>query len=64
MSASAATRRLTPSNICAHKGGTPLVCLTAYTTPVAQLADPHCDILLVGDSVGMVLHGQDRKSVV
>jgi 3-methyl-2-oxobutanoate hydroxymethyltransferase len=57
MSASVATRRQTPSDICAHKGGTPLVCLTAYTAPVAQLADPHCDILLVGDSVGMVLHG-------
>jgi 3-methyl-2-oxobutanoate hydroxymethyltransferase len=57
MSASAATRRQTPSNVRARKGGTPLVCLTAYTTPVARLADPHCDILLVGDSVGMVLHG-------
>jgi 3-methyl-2-oxobutanoate hydroxymethyltransferase len=41
----------------ARKGGTPLVCLTAYTTPVAALADKHCDIVLVGDSVGMVLHG-------
>jgi len=41
----------------ARKGGTPLVCLTAYTTPVAALADAHCDIVLVGDSVGMVLHG-------
>ena len=57
MSASAATRRQTPPDISAHKGGAPLVCLTAYTTPVARLADPHCDILLVGDSVGMVLHG-------
>ncbi|ESY63785.1 3-methyl-2-oxobutanoate hydroxymethyltransferase [Mesorhizobium sp. LNHC252B00] len=35
----------------------PLVCLTAYTTPVARLVDPHCDVVLVGDSVGMVLHG-------
>lgn len=34
-----------------------VVCLTAYTTPVARLVDPHCDIVLVGDSVGMVLHG-------
>lgn len=39
------------------KGGTPLVCLTAYTTPMARLVDEHCDIVLVGDSVGMVLHG-------
>jgi 3-methyl-2-oxobutanoate hydroxymethyltransferase len=46
-----------PADIQARKGGTPLVCLTAYTTPVAELTDPHCDIVLVGDSVGMVLHG-------
>ncbi|SMX31851.1 3-methyl-2-oxobutanoate hydroxymethyltransferase [Actibacterium lipolyticum] len=47
----------TPSDILARKGGTPLVCLTAYTTPIAQLVDEQCDIVLVGDSVGMVLHG-------
>jgi 3-methyl-2-oxobutanoate hydroxymethyltransferase len=41
----------------ARKGGEPLVCLTAYTAPTAALLDEHCDILLVGDSVGMVLHG-------
>ncbi|MEQ3624434.1 MAG: 3-methyl-2-oxobutanoate hydroxymethyltransferase [Celeribacter sp.] len=59
MSASAPTpaRRPTPQDITARKGGTPLVCLTAYTTPVAELVDPHCDLVLVGDSVGMVLHG-------
>ena len=39
------------------KGGTPIVSLTAYTTPMAQLMDAHCDFVLVGDSVGMVLHG-------
>lgn len=39
------------------KGGIPLVCLTAYTYPVARLLDPHVDLLLVGDSVAMVLHG-------
>lgn len=57
MSATAMTRRLTPLDIRARKGGEPVVCLTAYTTPVARIADPHCDLLLVGDSVGMVLHG-------
>lgn len=31
--------------------------LTAYSTPVARLVDPHCDVVLVGDSVGMVIHG-------
>ncbi len=34
-----------------------MVVLTAYTTPMARLVDAHCDIALVGDSVGMVLHG-------
>ncbi|MEI4486195.1 3-methyl-2-oxobutanoate hydroxymethyltransferase [Frigidibacter sp. MR17.14] len=54
---SEAGRRLTPSEIRARKGGQPIVCLTAYTTPVARIADTACDLVLVGDSVGMVLHG-------
>lgn len=57
MSATAEVKRPVPPDIRARKGGTPLVVLTAYTTPVARLVDPHCDIVLVGDSVGMVLHG-------
>lgn len=57
MSATGAMRTLTPPDVLARKGGTPLVCLTAYTTPMARLVDAHCDIVLVGDSVGMVLHG-------
>jgi 3-methyl-2-oxobutanoate hydroxymethyltransferase len=48
---------LSAADIRARKGGEPLDCLTAYTTPVAQLADAECDLVLVGDSVGMVLHG-------
>jgi 3-methyl-2-oxobutanoate hydroxymethyltransferase len=40
-----------------RKGGVPIVCLTAYTYPVARLLDDHVDLLLVGDSVAMVLHG-------
>jgi 3-methyl-2-oxobutanoate hydroxymethyltransferase len=35
----------------------PLVMLTAYTARTAQLLDPHCDILLVGDSLGQVIYG-------
>src|SRR5271168_693443 len=50
-------RRLTAPEVTARKGGEPLVCLTAYTAPVAAMLDEVCDILLVGDSVGMVLHG-------
>ncbi len=57
MSASASQKALTPSDIRARKGGTPIVCLTAYTTPMAEQVDRHCDVVLVGDSVGMVLHG-------
>ena len=57
MSAAAPIRQTMPADILARKGGVPLVCLTAYTTPIARLVDAHCDITLVGDSVGMVLHG-------
>jgi 3-methyl-2-oxobutanoate hydroxymethyltransferase len=49
--------RLTAPEIRARKGGEKIVCLTAYTAPVAALLDPHVDVLLVGDTVGMVLHG-------
>jgi 3-methyl-2-oxobutanoate hydroxymethyltransferase len=50
-------RRTTAPEIMARKGGKPIVCLTAYTAPMAEILDEHCDILLVGDSVGMVVHG-------
>lgn len=50
-------RRITAPDIRARKGGEPVVCLTAYSAPMAELLDPHCDLLLVGDSVGMVVHG-------
>ena len=35
----------------------PIVMLTAYTMRMAQLLDPHCDMLLVGDSLGQVIYG-------
>ena len=57
MSATAKKTAPMPVDIKARKGGVPLVSLTAYTTPMAQLMDAHCDFVLVGDSVGMVLHG-------
>ena len=50
-------KALTVPEIAARKGGEPIVCLTAYTAPMARHLDPHVDILLVGDSVGMVLYG-------
>ncbi|WP_225028007.1 3-methyl-2-oxobutanoate hydroxymethyltransferase [Xinfangfangia pollutisoli] len=57
MSATAPVRPVLPPDIRARKGGVPLVVLTAYSTPVARLVDAHCDVVLVGDSVGMVIHG-------
>jgi len=57
MSANSPARPVLPPDIRARKGTQPLVVLTAYTTPMARLVDGHCDIALVGDSVGMVLHG-------
>ncbi len=50
-------RRIAAPDIAARKGGVPVVCLTAYTAPMAEILDEHCDLLLVGDSLGMVVHG-------
>ncbi|MDX8446683.1 3-methyl-2-oxobutanoate hydroxymethyltransferase [Mesorhizobium captivum] len=49
--------RIGAEDIRRRKGGVPIVCLTAYTYPVARMLDAHVDLLLVGDSVAMVLHG-------
>ncbi len=49
--------RMTAPGITARKGGEPIVCLTAYDAPTAAIVDEHCDLILVGDSVGMVVHG-------
>ena len=57
ISAQSLVKRVSVRDIRASKGKAPLVCLTAYTAPMAEILDPHCDILLVGDSVGMVVHG-------
>jgi len=50
------TRKNIPS-IRQAKGPGKIVALTAYTTPMARLLDPHADLLLVGDSLGMVVYG-------
>lgn len=52
-----AVKRRSVTDIAAAKGATPLVALTAYTGPMAELLDPYCDILMVGDSLGMVIYG-------
>jgi 3-methyl-2-oxobutanoate hydroxymethyltransferase len=55
---SAPMKRVTVPAIRKRKGaGEPLVMLTAYTVRMAQLLDPHCDMLLVGDSLGQVVYG-------
>ena len=50
-------KRIAAPDILARKGKEPIVCLTAYDAPTAEILDAHCDLLLVGDSVGMVVHG-------
>ena len=57
MSVGTRKKRLSVTDIRARKGGDPLVCLTAYTVPVASILDSRMDILLVGDSLGMVVYG-------
>jgi len=57
MSAQDEIRRLTAPDIRSRKGGEPIVCLTSYHAHTARLLDRHCDLILVGDSLGMVMHG-------
>jgi 3-methyl-2-oxobutanoate hydroxymethyltransferase len=59
MSVHSEIKRVTVPELKAKKGAGSIVMLTAYTKPMAQLLDPHCDILLVGDSLGMVVYGMD-----
>ena len=59
MSVQSAARRLTAPDIRARKGGEPIVSLTAYHAHTARLVDPHVDFMLVGDSLGMVMHGME-----
>src|SRR3954462_3148173 len=57
MSTQQEIRRLTAPDIRARKGGDPVVCLTSYHAHTARILDQHCDVILVGDSLGMVMHG-------
>jgi 3-methyl-2-oxobutanoate hydroxymethyltransferase len=59
MSAQNPVRRLTVPQIAARKGTEPIVALTASHVQFARILDAHCDVLLVGDSLGMVTHGFD-----
>jgi 3-methyl-2-oxobutanoate hydroxymethyltransferase len=52
-------KRITAPEITARKGGEPIVSLTSYHAHTAAIADPFVDFLLVGDSLGMVMHGYE-----
>jgi 3-methyl-2-oxobutanoate hydroxymethyltransferase len=52
-------KRVTAPDIMARKGGAPIVSLTSYHAHTAAIADKYCDVLLVGDSLGMVMHGYE-----
>src|ERR1700720_643002 len=57
MSVQSTIRRKTAPDIRARKNGEPIVMLTSYHAHTAALVDRHCDVILVGDSLGMVMHG-------
>ncbi|HLJ63826.1 MAG TPA: 3-methyl-2-oxobutanoate hydroxymethyltransferase [Stellaceae bacterium] len=57
MSTPTQDKKLTPPDLMARKGGVPIVALTAYTAPMARLLDGIADLLLIGDSLGMVIYG-------
>ena len=57
MSVHEQSRRLTAPDIRGRKGGEALVCLTSYHAHTARILDSYCDVILVGDSLGMVMHG-------
>ena len=59
MSVQAAIKRKTAPDIRARKGGEPVVMLTSYHAHTAALVDRHCDVILVGDSLGNVMHGYE-----
>ena len=59
MSVQGHVKRMTVPEIMARKGKQPLVCLTSYHAHTARLIDPYVDLLLVGDSLGMVMYGME-----
>src|ERR1700751_5377595 len=64
MSVQAPQRRITAPDIRARKGGEPIVMLTSYHAHTARILDRHCDVILVGDSLGMVMHGLETTMPV
>ena len=59
MSTHSRVKRITAPDIAARKGTEPIVALTSYHAHTAAIADEFVDFLLVGDSLGMVMHGYE-----
>ena len=57
-------KKIDINNILKKKGQKPIICLTAYSKPMAEILDKYCDIILVGDSLGMVLYGMNTTKEV
>ena len=57
-------KKITINKIIKKKNKTPIICLTAYSKTIAEIADKYCDIILVGDSLGMVLYGMKTTQEV
>lgn len=53
-------QKITINDIKNHKRKQPLVCIAAYTYPIANLIDKYCDLILVGDSLGMTIYGMEN----
>ncbi len=49
--------KISAQKILERKGGEKILCLTAYTFPMAKILDEHCEMLLVGDTLGMTIYG-------
>lgn len=59
MSTQKPIRRTTAPQITRRKGGEPIVSLTSYHAHTAAIVDKYADFILVGDSLGMVMHGME-----
>lgn len=57
-------KRISVADIINRKNSTPLVCLTAYTASFAKIFDKYCDIILVGDTLGMIIYGMESTIAV
>ena len=57
-------QKVTIKKILKKKNKSPIICLTAYTKNITEIVDKYCDIILVGDSLGMVLYGMKTTKEV